>query len=54
MELRSFNHCCSGTAISITYSEYVFVVLGIQRATRMRHIVVSGLFGTAVVFHAIS
>ena len=25
-----FNHCCSGKAISITYSEYVFVALVIQ------------------------
>jgi hypothetical protein len=38
-EVRSCNHCCSGKAISITYSEYVFVALGIQRAMRMRQIV---------------
>ena len=28
-EARSFNHCCSGRATSITYSECVFIALGI-------------------------
>jgi len=40
---RSCNHCCSGRAISITYSEFVFVALSIQHAMRMRHIVVCDL-----------
>ena len=31
-------HCCSGKAISITYSECVSVALVIQHAMRMRHI----------------
>ena len=31
MEARSCSHCCSGKAISITYSESVFVALGIQQ-----------------------
>ena len=38
-EERSYNHCCSGKAISITYSEFVFVALVIQYAIRMRNIV---------------
>jgi hypothetical protein len=38
-EERSLNHCCSGKAISITYSECVFVALGTQQAMRMRRII---------------
>jgi hypothetical protein len=35
---RLCNHCCSGKAISVTYSEGLFVALGIQHVTRMRRI----------------
>jgi hypothetical protein len=33
------NHCCNGKAVSITYSEYVSVALGIQHAKCMRCII---------------
>ena len=41
MDEGSRNHCCSGKAISITYSDYVFVALGIHNAKRMSRIVFS-------------
>jgi hypothetical protein len=41
IQARSCNQCCSGKAISMTYSECVFVALGIQNAMRMRHIILS-------------
>jgi len=40
-----------GKAISITYSEFVFVDLGIQHALRMRRVVVCGLSCSTVFFH---
>jgi hypothetical protein len=39
-EGHSNNHCCSGKAVSITYSEGAFVALVTQHAMRMRHIVI--------------
>jgi len=39
---------------SITYSECVFVALGIQHAICMRHIVNCGQPGSAVFFHIVS
>jgi hypothetical protein len=38
---------------SVTYSECVFVALGIEPAIRMGHIVICGLHGSAVFFHNI-
>ena len=40
---RSCNHCCSGKATIITYSECAFVALGIQHATLMRRVVLSSV-----------
>ena len=44
----SCNHCCSGIAVSITYSECVFVALRIQHAPRMRHTILSSVTCLAV------
>ena len=42
-EARSYNHCCSVKAISITYTGYVFVSLVTQHAQRMRLIILSSV-----------
>jgi len=47
------NNCCSGKAINILYSENVFVTLFIQHANSMRHIVICGLFDSAILFHIV-
>ena len=54
IEARSCNHCCSVKALSNTYSEGVFVVLGVQHATRMCHVVNWGLPGSTVFSHIVS
>jgi len=43
IELRSYNHCCSGKSISTTYSECVFAAVGKQREMRVRHVVTCGV-----------
>jgi hypothetical protein len=54
-DARSHNPCCRGEAISITYSECVFVALVIQHAKRMRRIIViCGLSGSTIFFHIVS
>ena len=53
IEACSSNHCYRG-AISITYSESVFVALGIRHAMRMRHIVICGQYGYTIFFYIIS
>jgi len=45
----SCNRCCNGKAINITYSECVFVALGIQHAMCKPHIVIWGLSGCTIV-----
>jgi hypothetical protein len=45
---RSCSHCCSGKQIIITYSECVFVTLGIQHAMRMRRIILPPVARLAV------
>jgi hypothetical protein len=54
IETRSRNHCCRGEAISITYSECVFVALFIQHATRMLNIAACDLSVPSMFFHIIS
>jgi len=53
-EACSCNHCYSGKSISITYSECVFVALGIRDAMRMCPIFFCGLSGCTKLFHIIS
>jgi hypothetical protein len=49
-EARSFNHFCSGSAMSITYSQIVFVALGIQYAMQIHYVVICGLPGSTNFF----
>ena len=51
--VRSYNHCCSGKAVSTTYSECVFLVLGIQHAKGMRLFVMCALSGSTLYFQII-
>jgi len=53
-EVFSCSHYCNVKAISITYSECVFVTLDIQHAIRLLHVVICGLFYSTMFFHIIS
>jgi len=51
MEARSFRHCYSGKAKSITQHECVYLLaLGIQHALRISHFIICGLPGSKYVF----
>ena len=50
----SCNHRWSGKAVSITYSECIFLAIVTQHAMRMRHIVICGLSGFKIFLHIIS
>ena len=39
-----WNRCWSGKTISFTHYVCVFVVLGVQRVMRMRHMIISSLY----------
>jgi hypothetical protein len=43
IEARSCNQCCYRKAVSIIYSESVFVALVIQHAERMRRTILSSV-----------
>jgi hypothetical protein len=53
-EERSQNHSSSGKAVSITYSDCVFITSGIQQAMGMRHIFICGLPDPTIIFSTLS
>jgi len=50
---RSCNHCCSGKAIGITYSECVALALIIQPEMNLLHFVICGLTSSTKFFYTI-
>jgi hypothetical protein len=53
IEARPYIYCCSGKAISITYSERLIVAFGTQHEIRIR-IVIRGLPGSTILPHIFS
>jgi hypothetical protein len=55
-EARLCNHCCSGKAKSITYSECASVVFGNQHVQRMSRIILPlvGCLALPYLFHTFS
>jgi hypothetical protein len=53
-EERSWNHYCSGKAVTVTCCECAFVASSTQREMRKRHIVIGGLSGSTIFFHILS
>ena len=51
---RSRNHCFRGKAVSITYSECVFVALIVLNAMLLCRIVICGLYSCTIFPHIIS
>jgi hypothetical protein len=54
IEALYYNHCCSGKAINITYSECEFVAFGIRQAMRARLTFIYSMSGCTVFFHITS
>ena len=54
VEVPSSNNCYRGKVISITYSEYESVALGMRHAISMRHILICGLSGFVIFFSTLS
>jgi len=53
IQVHSCNHCCSGKAIGITYSESAFVTLGIQHAMHMRHSAICGVSSSTIFYYIV-
>ena len=53
VEARSRNHPSRGKAISIAYSECVFLAFGNKHAKCMLHVVICGLSGCPTFFNII-
>jgi len=51
---QHLHHCCSGKAISITYSVCVSVAIVIQHAMSMHHMVTGGMHCSILCFNIVS